>query len=112
MLVLICLTSASPACRVASSYQRVRSNVTGRLTPSSLDPTLRSLSLLSCAMALRLHLLVPEQRLVRVPGDEPAFRRLHLELVGDEFTRPAEHTSELQSLMRTSYAVFCLKKKK
>src|SRR3546814_7837729 len=27
-------------------------------------------------------------------------------------TRSAEHTSELQSLMRISYAVFCLKKKK
>src|SRR3546814_9896278 len=26
--------------------------------------------------------------------------------------RSEEHTSELQSLMRTSYAVFCLKKKK
>src|SRR3546814_7401018 len=30
--------------------------------------------------------------------------------VGD--VRSEEHTSELQSLMRTSYAVFCLKKKK
>src|SRR3546814_4090210 len=28
------------------------------------------------------------------------------------FERSEEHTSELQSLMRTSYAVFCLKKKK
>src|SRR3546814_4692698 len=28
------------------------------------------------------------------------------------FTRSEEHTSELQSLMRISYAVFCLKKKK
>src|SRR3546814_3803052 len=27
------------------------------------------------------------------------------------FVRSEEHTSELQSLMRTSYAVFCLKKK-
>src|SRR3546814_4588688 len=27
------------------------------------------------------------------------------------FTRSEEHTSELQSLMRISYAVFCLKKK-
>src|SRR3546814_8776110 len=27
-------------------------------------------------------------------------------------TRSEEHTSELQSLMRTSYAVFCLKQKK
>src|SRR3546814_3201094 len=28
------------------------------------------------------------------------------------YMRSEEHTSELQSLMRTSYAVFCLKKKK
>src|SRR3546814_8194908 len=34
-------------------------------------------------------------------------------VTGDDFTfgRSEEHTSELQSLMRTSYAVFCLKKK-
>src|SRR3546814_12347372 len=32
---------------------------------------------------------------------------------GETFTyRSEEHTSELQSLMRISYAVFCLKKKK
>src|SRR3546814_5778911 len=30
----------------------------------------------------------------------------------DHTTRSEEHTSELQSLMRISYAVFCLKKKK
>src|SRR3546814_7501906 len=29
-----------------------------------------------------------------------------------EYNRSEEHTSELQSLMRISYAVFCLKKKK
>src|SRR3546814_8548816 len=29
-----------------------------------------------------------------------------------EYRRSEEHTSELQSLMRISYAVFCLKKKK
>src|SRR3546814_17777326 len=32
--------------------------------------------------------------------------------IAEEFAvRSEEHTSELQSLMRTSYAVFCLKKK-
>src|SRR3546814_134766 len=31
---------------------------------------------------------------------------------GLQLTRSEEHTSELQSLMRISYAVFCLKKKK
>src|SRR3546814_14296954 len=30
----------------------------------------------------------------------------------DQSSRSEEHTSELQSLMRISYAVFCLKKKK
>src|SRR3546814_1022546 len=39
--------------------------------------------------------------------DEPS-AGLSPKLVG----RSEEHTSELQSLMRTSYAVFCLKKKK
>src|SRR3546814_3447011 len=31
--------------------------------------------------------------------------------IGDALLRSEEHTSELQSLMRISYAVFCLKKK-
>src|SRR3546814_9769093 len=41
-----------------------------------------------------------------VPGDE--------DVAGTEVAvhRSEEHTSELQSLMRISYAVFCLKKKK
>src|SRR3546814_10676187 len=30
----------------------------------------------------------------------------------EDYLRSEEHTSELQSLMRISYAVFCLKKKK
>src|SRR3546814_8120615 len=32
--------------------------------------------------------------------------------LGTQIDRSEEHTSELQSLMRISYAVFCLKKKK
>src|SRR3546814_2958166 len=34
------------------------------------------------------------------------------EMLVEEVPRSEEHTSELQSLMRISYAVFCLKKKK
>src|SRR3546814_6060055 len=40
-------------------------------------------------------------------GKPPAVCRLF-----DQNHRSEEHTSELQSLMRNSYAVFCLKKKK
>src|SRR3546814_1183305 len=36
----------------------------------------------------------------------------HYALNAIKFSRSEEHTSELQSLMRNSYAVFCLKKKK
>src|SRR3546814_9297693 len=43
---------------------------------------------------------VAEDRVLQV-------RHVHADLVG----RSEEHTSELQSLMRISYAVFCLKKK-
>src|SRR3546814_4960744 len=35
----------------------------------------------------------------------------HATAGGDHVARSEEHTSELQSLMRISYAVFCLKKK-
>src|SRR3546814_3122786 len=38
--------------------------------------------------------------------------RLGREARADAGMRSEEHTSELQSLMRISYAVFCLKKKK
>src|SRR3546814_1325204 len=43
-----------------------------------------------------------------VDGIEPVHRTVSAQDVG----RSEEHTSELQSLMRISYAVFCLNKKK
>src|SRR3546814_1779532 len=46
-------------------------------------------------------------KLLEQPG-APMAKRHADDLV---FYRSEEHTSELQSLMRTSYAVFCLKKK-
>src|SRR3546814_2707437 len=50
-----------------------------------------------------------------VDDDEPghvAQAKLAGDLVRGLEIRSEEHTSELQSLMRISYAVFCLKKKK
>src|SRR3546814_16576905 len=53
------------------------------------------------------HLGHPEARGQQSPmGDLREFRRAR------RAARSEEHTSELQSLMRISYAVFCLKKKK
>src|SRR3546814_10083041 len=49
----------------------------------------------------------------RMAGSDPSVcfcNRQHL--AGAAVQRSEEHTSELQSLMRISYAVFCLKKKR
>src|SRR3546814_8615371 len=52
----------------------------------------------------------------RRPGSERHVRgaagRAAPQILGFLLDRSEEHTSELQSLMRNSYAVFCLKKKK
>src|SRR3546814_4000840 len=70
-----------------------------------------------CAAVLRVGEIAPVFPALRAeeapladpwPGDEerPARDTLALNVLRSE-----EHTSELQSLMRISYAVFCLKKK-
>src|SRR3546814_1290365 len=43
-------------------------------------------------------------------ADRADLRFAALRIVGPDADRSEEHTSELQSLMRISYAVFCLKK--
>src|SRR3546814_6009881 len=47
--------------------------------------------------------------LFRSHGEFP-HREIYEIAAGDDAMRSEEHTSELQSLMRTSYAVLCLKK--
>src|SRR3546814_5920733 len=53
---------------------------------------------------LSMNAVAPAPRIMRVPLGAPSVG------VSSE-KRSEEHTSELQSLMRISYAVFCLKKK-
>src|SRR3546814_7306566 len=63
------------------------------------------------------HVPAMANRPLPFPDDDPATRarqalaRARADLAGRS-DRSEEHTSELQSLMRISYAVFCLKKKK
>src|SRR3546814_6146236 len=67
------------------------------------------------------HIFEPQAKLgksVPLLGPEPGKGQTQNDgndMGGSGFERPKrseEHTSELQSLMRISYAVFCLKKKK
>src|SRR3546814_4796865 len=62
------------------------------------DVTLRNVSLTGIGGQGPHALQIGERMTVIMPGHEPMLRS-------------EEHTSELQSLMRISYAVFCLKKK-
>src|SRR3546814_4312807 len=55
--------------------------------------------------ALALERIVPA-------GIKRQLAALQMQDVIDDIVRSEEHTSELQSLMRITYAVFCLKKKK
>src|SRR3546814_3118122 len=77
---------------------------TGKIQTTDLGPDER-------AAQLRLGaVLQSEEGVLRVFPAGGEFRRgepLRLHVLRSE-----EHTSELQSLMRISYAVFCLKKKK
>src|SRR3546814_10686659 len=54
-----------------------------------------------------VELAAAEAQLARAIRD----MRADFSKVGESSARSEEHTSELQSLMRISYAVFCLKKK-
>src|SRR3546814_8676537 len=49
---------------------------------------------------------------LNAPPQNVPVLRTRLTALEAKFGRSEEHTSELQSLMRISYAVFCLKKKK
>src|SRR3546814_2889203 len=56
---------------------------------------------------------IGDHQLAVVPEVDPRRRRKQAERhEHGDLRRSEEHTSELQSLMRISYAVFCLKKKK
>src|SRR3546814_4914521 len=73
-----------------------------------------------------LHPLLGLAHEIGIPGTDPLVHhddvmlhrcgdrepQTHLLAGGKRAQRSEEHTSELQSLMRISYAVFCLKKKK
>src|SRR3546814_2293083 len=55
---------------------------------------------------------VPHNIFARVGAGKLDANCMIINLQPEENIRSEEHTSELQSLMRISYAVFCLKKKK
>src|SRR3546814_2723742 len=65
-------------------------------------------------LAIGDHLVEGQAEAMALPQADPADARrqsLEVDALARNVERSEEHTSELQSLMRNSYTVFCLKKK-
>src|SRR3546814_9667310 len=86
----------------------------------STPPSFNDLTVEGAAIDVRVrnldHVPTPDMQIDGVPADalppsEPGEPMAPVAAV-PPVDRSEEHTSELQSLMRISYAVFCLKKKK
>src|SRR3546814_7439444 len=101
--------------RSLNGCRRVRSHHLG--VPACRCPEGRGKSLVAADTGGRANLRAVS------PGDLPSLpylqadadgqrRRAPRQGIGRRKLRSEEHTSELQSLMRISYAVFCLQKKK
>src|SRR3546814_7006787 len=108
--------------RVESEYSAGRSVrpwkpplTTSRLTlrPACLAPSsVMALVLVSAMRAASETDSEPEFRHMKLAnGQPPMLWPISLRSARSARSRSEEHTSELQSLMRISYAVFCLKKK-
>src|SRR3546814_8681656 len=89
------MPTAAPACLFAWGTMRCSSNASRAAIPATSSMRYCASKKTRCTTQTRPLRLRRECR--RTCGDA---------------SRSEEHTSELQSLMRISYAVFCLKKKK
>src|SRR3546814_2028286 len=110
------------AINLQNDYARRALAVGLRMEPK---PALTSLSVLRSATGLMLSRLARQSLALHPPELELPLQVGHIDVrhftranelieIGSHAIdeRSEEHTSELQSLMRISYAVFCLKKKK
>src|SRR3546814_4908862 len=102
-----------------------RSTLTDTLFPYTTlfrsPPASKRIRLWPSCIGIALTLILASPAVPAAEAPPPALARLlamglkvegSFEAPGQMTGRSEEHTSELQSLMRISYAVFCLKKKK
>src|SRR3546814_10813583 len=82
---------------------------TARKRPVEIDDVQMRRARLRKSQRLRCGIVAIDGRSIHIPLGQP--HHLAALEVDRGKNRSEEHTSELQSLMRISYAVFCLKKK-
>src|SRR3546814_5381403 len=106
---------AKSACATAGSktMRRADRRVIPRLAPALLALALAGWAATAGAVVLTGEVRATDAQVIYTPfsNSSPVVIRFFVP-EGEHVKRSEEHTSELQSLMRISYAVFCLKKKK
>src|SRR3546814_7077632 len=104
----------------SSTGCRARTWPTPDATRGSAAPMDKDAPILNALVVEAARVIVGDPKVAAQPWDKYALVAWYGEgvstlngfrYVGEEPGRSEEHTSELQSLMRISYAVFCLKKK-
>src|SRR3546814_8400551 len=97
--------------RLRDNYPGIRAmGYVSSVAPQDLDAFMRSVRQESPAGFSNPLILRDFKLRAPPPPIEPTTPAVHAVVLYTE--RSEEHTSELQSLMRISYAVFCLKKKR
>src|SRR3546814_7726300 len=99
----------SPPARFHRSIWEVRDKPPSALCPPTAGGQCRAGWL--CNSRRHSRRIRPERHRRPLPLPSHPRREFRVQCDGDPPERSEEHTSELQSLMRISYAVFCLKKK-
>src|SRR3546814_5906788 len=113
------LTSGPPACAKAPDGKPVWTAETSAVvaaTPPNFRKPRRSTPAAASSIPFSLSSMRPNPPMQLIEDNKKAapdrpIERDRVAALPDLHARSEEHTSELQSLMRTSYAVFCLKKK-
>src|SRR3546814_1632682 len=105
------LPAACPICKGPLTFLTDTSPVTMRASMRSVSEDIRQVSETACGMAANgPNLLTARKSCHKSPGGATLAPKRPI-VFPPSSARSEEHTSELQSLMRHSYAVFCLKKK-
>src|SRR3546814_1310418 len=83
-------------------------------TSGSTQPSFHAVSVMNFSTEPMVTAPWPENSMTQLPSHRRSCGQMRPQISGMvevALDRSEEHTSELQSLMRISYAVFCLKKK-
>src|SRR3546814_6547666 len=103
-------SSVLAAAPIARNPNTVSSSIC-RVDRSAVCAVVATVSMKNSGTTSPRLMISPMAQLDVDPGPDTLHRMIGIRLLGFEQTfRSEEHTSELQSLMRISYAVFCLKK--